>query len=95
MKTKLFKTAHAIKAMFRTFAEALVHAWKVIKLAQAMKRNPVVFCYLKVSGEVRKAYGTLNVNYVSKSGRENFGMFNYFDIEADGWRSAKVENLIF
>lgn len=96
MKHKLFKIAHSIKAQFNSFSEALVQAWKIIKLTYKMKSANVEFIYKKVDGSLRKAIGTLNVDYKSTGERPtNFGVFTYFDVEADGWRSAKAENLIF
>lgn len=95
-KTKLFKTAWAIAVAFSMFGDALAHAWKVIKLAATARRGVVSFAYRKVSGEVRKAIGTLDFAYEAKGGRPaSDGIFVYFDVEAGGVRSCKVENLIF
>lgn len=96
MKRRLFLIAHSVKAQFNTFAEALVQAWKIIKLAYKMQKANVEFAYKKVDGSLRKAVGTLNVDYKSTGDKPtNFGVFTYFDVEADGWRSAKCELLIF
>lgn len=95
-KIKLFKMAHAIKSNFESFADALRHAWKVIKLYIRMKKENVNFTFRKVDGSLRKAVGTLNVSYERKTDKPSpFNVFIYWDVEADGFRSAKVENLIF
>lgn len=96
MRSKLFRIAHAIRNKFENFGQALSHAWKLIKLSAKMMLGNVRFSYYKVSGEVREAVGTLSVAYESKgTGRElPADSFMYFDIEAKGWRSFKVANLI-
>lgn len=96
MKRRLFNIAWSVADKFDTFADALKYAWKVIKLGWAMLIGKVNFSYKKVDGSIRKAVGTLDVDYKRVSDKpSNFGLFTYFDVEADGWRSAKVENLIF
>lgn len=96
MKTKLFKMAWAIRSNYATFSEALTHAWKAIKLYIRMKKENVNFTFRKVDGSLRKAVGTLNVSYERKTDKPSpFNVFIYWDVEANGFRSAKVENLIF
>ncbi len=58
MKTKLFKIAHAIKAQFATFGEALKQAWRIIKLQSRMMVGNASFKFRKVDGSIREAVGT-------------------------------------
>lgn len=98
MKKRLFNIAWSIVDQFNSFAEALVHAWKVIKLQYALTVNALVgFTYKKVDGSIRKAIGTLkNIPSTTTNSRKvNYGVLTYFDCEQNAWRSAKVENLIF
>lgn len=96
MKTRLFKIAHQIKGSFANFAAALRHAWVVIKLMQKMKKQSVSFVYRKVDGTIREAIGTLNVQYERKTdSAPKYDSVAYFDMDAQGWRSFKVENLIY
>lgn len=96
MKRRLFNIAWSVRNQFATFSEALVHAWKVVKLQFALCIGVVKFSYTKKDGSRREAIGTLdNVPAVKGERRTNHGVFTYFDIPAQDWRSAKVENLIF
>jgi hypothetical protein len=91
--------AHAIKNQFNTFAEALVHCWKVIKLQFELFTQPVVkFKYLKVSdNSIREAVGTLETVPAVKGERKapKFDLLTYFDLDAMAWRSCRIENLLF
>lgn len=99
MKRRLFNIAHAIKNNFNTFAEALIHAWKVIRLQFALCTQAVVnFKYRKVSdGSVRWAIGTLETVPAVKGERRSvkYDLLTYFDLEAQGWRSCQISNLLF
>lgn len=97
MKSKLFKIAHSIKANYATFAEALKQAWRIIKLSVRMKLGEVSFTFKKIDGSLRKAVGTLkDTPAITGNGKpKNFGVMTYFDVEANGWRSFKFENLIY
>lgn len=98
MKSQLFKIAHAIKANFNSWSEALRHAWKVIKLKSKMKNGEVKFQFRKVDGSIREALGTLNITIEkgenNRSKTPNHGQIAYFDLQAGGFRSFKAENLI-
>ncbi len=57
----------------------------------------VRFTYEKADGTLRKVIGTLKdtVALVKGTGRSDDGRtVKYFDVEADGWRSFKVENFV-
>lgn len=98
MKRRLFNIAWSVRKSFASFSEALVHAWKVIKLQWALCTEAIVsFKYRKVDGSVREARGS-NANLPFRDGERkepNFGLLVYFDLDAQAFRSAKVENLIW
>lgn len=95
-KSKLFRIAHSIKNQFNSFADALKKAWVIIKLRASMKKKIVSFKFKKVDGSIREAKGTLNIEYQRKTDKvPNYSVMNYFDVEVNGWRSFKVENLIY
>jgi hypothetical protein len=98
MKSRLFKIAHTIKGNFSNFSDALVFAWRVIKLQYALCTQALVnFTYKKVDGSIREAVGTLESVPTPKGGfrKANHGLLTYFDLQVREWRCAKVENLIF
>ena len=96
MKTELFKIAHSIKEKFNSFGEALKSAWRVIKMKIKMKKGNVSFKFVKKDGSIREAVGTLNVDYTHKGSKsKNYSVFNYFDLESNGWRSFQVHGLIY
>ena len=61
-----------------------------------MKKETVSFAYEKADGSLRKAKGTLQdvSNLIKGTGIENYKTVRYFDVDANGFRSFKVENLI-
>lgn len=99
MRRRLFNIAWAIRKEFNSFSEALAHAWRVIKLQWALCTEAVVdFKYRKVDGSIREAKGSNeSLKYIpgEKPKNNNFGILVYFDLDANGFRSCKIENLIF
>lgn len=96
MKRRLFNIAWSVRAQFATFSEALTHAWRVVKLQISLCLGIVKFSYTKKDGSRREAVGTLDsVPAVKGERRTNHGVLTYFDLDAQNWRAAKVENLIF
>ena len=76
-------------------------AWKNFRLQGALRKKVTEFTYMKLSGEVRKAVGTLNGEYVpggltvGGTGRKiNDGVLCYYDMVKNGWRSFRKANLI-
>jgi hypothetical protein len=98
-KSKLFHIAHSIKHQFNSFGEALRKAWYVLKLRAKMKSQIVSFRFKKVDGSTREAIGTLRADLLPEikgnSNKINHSVMAYFDTEANGFRSFKVENLIY
>lgn len=81
----------------KAFAVCLSRAWALYRLTKRMRAGVVRFAYEKADGTLRKAAGTLHevAALVKGTGRPDDGRtVKYYDVEADGWRSFKVENLI-
>lgn len=97
MKTLLFTIAHRVKSSFATFSEALKYAWKIIKLKSKLSKEIVSFKYKKVDGTVRSAVGTLKGDMLptGKGKSSSPSVMTYFDVEVNGYRCCKIENLIF
>lgn len=98
MKRRLMNIAWAVRSQFSTFAEALKHAWKVIRLQFLLCTQAVVnFKYKKLDGSIREARGTVETVPATKGTKRtvNFAVLTYYDVDAQDWRSAKVENLLF
>jgi hypothetical protein len=98
MKSLVFKTAWQIASNFKSFSEALKHAWQTVKLKYAMLKGVVEFSYRKVDGSIRTAVGTLqgqHVNYEFKGKPSTNKTLAYFDLEQGAFRSFKIENLIY
>lgn len=79
----------------KAFAVALSKSWQLYRLVKQMRAGVVRFAYEKADGTLRKAIGTLKDTtvLVKGTGRPDDGRtIKYYDIEADGWRSFKVEN---
>lgn len=88
-------------ALFRTtgktFSVCLSTAWSLYRLTRRMRVGVVQFAYEKADGTLRRACGTLQniATTIKGTGRPDDGRtVKYYDIEAAGWRSFKVENLI-
>jgi len=73
-------------------------------LIDAMKQGVVEFSFNKKDGSIRKAYGTLNLNFIANSKlplnniniTANQKVLNFFDVEFMEWRSmAKNINTTF
>ena len=78
---KVFCMAYELmKATGKAFAVCLSRAWALYRLTKQM----------------HKGKGTLKdiQNLIKGTGSENYKTVRYFDIEANGFRSFKVENFI-
>ena len=96
-KSRIFKQAHAIrKATGKAFAICLLKAWQAYKLVQKMRQQVVKFAYEKVDGSLRYATGTLTnlSQQIKGTGSGNNYTVAYFDMEAQAFRSFKIENLL-
>ena len=100
-KVTVMSTAWAMlkQGLFATISEALKAAWKRIKLINGLKAGIAYFEYVKASGEVREAIGTLRhgiFTYEAKTDKKdkNIHVVKYYDIEAQAFRSCRVDRLI-
>lgn len=96
-RSTVFKQAHELmEATGKNFAVCLSKAWALYRLTNQMQEGVVTFTYEKVDGSVRKAKGTLkDIQHLIKgTGIPNYKTICYFDKDANGFRSFKVENLI-
>lgn len=96
-KHKVFCMAHELmKATGKVFSVCLAKAWALYRLTRQMHAGIVTFAYEKADGTLRKAKGTLKdvQNFVKGTGAENYKTVRYYDVEANGFRSFKVENFI-
>lgn len=94
-RSQAFKRAWAIvKESSVSFSEALQMAWKAYRLTRRMLTDKVEFAFRKMNGEIRKAIGTLNIEFERKSDSEQFKSVVYFDVEKQAFRSFKPQNLV-
>ena len=96
---EVMSTAHRIFALTgESWSVCVKRAWANRHVKVAMKVMVVRFSYLKTTGEVREAQGTLLDSIVPPTkgtGRKkNEDVQCYFDVEAQGWRSFRKSNLI-
>jgi len=90
---------HIFEATSTTWSEALKKAWQLYRLAKAMRKGVVKFCYEKVDGSARIAYGTLcnlPAGITSKRGgkQPSASTMCYWDTKKNAFRSFRVENFI-
>ena len=72
------------------------------KLKAKLHESGVVFKYKKVNGDIREAYGTLNIQIMGEEnqphGNDKYqapkDVIRYYDLNSKGWRSFREENLI-
>ena len=96
--SKIMRRAWQIaRATGKAFAVALSKSWQLYRLTKRMRAGVVRFAYEKADGTLRRAVGTLKdtASLVKGTGHLDDGRtMRYFDVEADGWRSFKVENFV-
>lgn len=97
-KSKLFSTAwELVKITSKSFSVCLAKAWNLFRLRKKLQTNDKVkFSFEKVDGTLRVAYGTLkNVSELVKgTGKDVLSTMTYFDVDANQFRSFRIENLI-
>ena len=94
---KMRRAWQIARATGKAFAVALSKSWQLYRLTKRMRAGVVRFAYEKADGTLRRAVGTLKdtAALVKGTGRLDDGRtVRYFDVEADGWRSFKVENFV-
>ena len=95
-RSQVFKRAYElVKVTGKGFAVCLSKVWQLYTLTKQMKNHAVTFYYEKKNGELRKAKGTLRVEYQNKTDKpQNPAVFTYYDLEADGFRAFQIQSLI-
>lgn len=74
----------------RAFSVCLSKAWELYRLTKRMRAGVVRFAYEKADGSLHDVAAT-----VKGTGHPNDAItMRHYDVEAGGWRSFKVENLI-
>lgn len=97
LKTIMCRAWHLFRSTEKTFAVCLSKAWALWRLTRQMRAGVVRFAYEKADGSLRKACGTLRgvASTVKGAGRPDDGQtVKYYDVEAAGWRSFRVENFV-
>ncbi len=99
MRKQVMRSAHQlIKKLGVTLSEALKMAWRAFKFRNRLTEWVSVFYYKKKDGSIRRALGTLDTalfEYEAKGGKEeNLTTIAYYDMEANGFRSFSIENLL-
>lgn len=97
LKTIMRRAWHLFRSTGKTFAVCLSKAWALWRLTRQMRAGVVRFAYEKADGSLRKACGTLHnvASTVKGVGRPDDGQtVKYYDVEAAGWRSFRVENFV-
>ena len=102
-RSKIMRLAWSIVRETRmSISYGLKVAWRNFKLQTAMKTEVVKFVYMKVSGGIREARGTLcgqfvpggfSMDYKSKK-KPNEDVLCYFDMDRNAWRSFRKSNLV-
>lgn len=80
-----------------TMSDAMRQAWLQFKLKARLAKGIVRFCYQKIDGSLRQAYGTLAQNLVPATGgnRRNCPTVQtYYDTEVQDWRCYRITNLL-
>ena len=99
MREVMQLTHQFIRKNGMSLSEALKIAWANIKLRAAMKSRIVKFYFIKVSGEIREAYGSLADGIIPAiendgSRKQNDTCQTYYDCEKEAWRCFKKANLL-
>lgn len=97
-RTKVFQRAYEImKSTGKSFAVCLSRSWALYRLLRQLRsKEKVTFTYEKKDGSLRRAIGTLKGvdGMITGTGRPSMETLRYYDLEASGFRSFRVENLV-
>jgi len=87
-----------------TQSQALKYAWWFENFRNRLKSGIWRFSYFKTDGQIREAYGTLDTTIIpedkqpkrepDKQTQPCYDTFVYWDTEAQGWRSFRLDNFI-
>ena len=88
-----------------TPSQALKYAWWFESFRKKLATGVWQFSYLKKDGSIRQARGTLDFSRIPEDKRPkenqmandqmaNYSTFPYYDLDAAGWRSFRLDNFI-
>ena len=85
-------------------SNALKYAWWFESFRDQLRTGVYRFSYFKIDGDIREARGTLCMDLIPEDNMPKSGMdpnavepanpFRYYDLDAEGWRSFRLENFI-
>lgn len=89
-----------------TQSQALKYAWWFESFRKKLQSGTYRFSYFKIDGSIRDAVGTLDMSRIPEDKRPkgdmsdgaarepNPDVFTYYDLNAGGWRSFRLDNFI-
>ena len=88
-----------------TQSQALKYAWWFESFRKKLQSGTYRFSYFKTDGSIREAVGTLCMDLIPEDKRPSLqggdggrlpspDVFLYYDINAGGWRSFRLDNFI-
>lgn len=97
-KTVMLRAYHIMAVTGKEWSVCLKKAWLLFRLNKAMHNGEITFFFEKKDGSLRKAVGTMKmdkIDYQFKSENQpKVTTFTYFDVEANSFRSFKIENFM-
>lgn len=79
----------------QNWRESLIKSWQIYRLNKELHRGEISFYFEKKNGEIRKARGTLKIDYqFKKEYQPNPKILTFFDLDLKDFRCLKVENFI-
>lgn len=98
---KNFRSLVFARAKYLQFATGqnwpvcLKKSWQLHRLNKALHAGEISFYFEKKNGEIRKARGTLKIDYQFKNEYQpNQKILTFFDLDLKDFRCFKVENFI-
>ncbi len=87
-------------------SNALKYAWWFESFRDQLRTGVYRFSYFKIDGSIREARGTLDLSRIPAEHQpkplsgapdvrpESYETFRYYDLDAQGWRSFRLDNFI-
>lgn len=100
-RSQIMDNAHTLyrSGIFKTWSSALRGSWSRFKLVTQLMKGETEFAFIKATGEVREAVGTLNEDlftyeYKTEEARFLAHVVNFWDLQKNSWRSVRIDRLI-